>query len=179
MWVVWLERGNNGETLGNAERWHFTECLLFATCYWPAYVNIILSSIQPLRGNVIVVRILWINYLRFQRVHTVLFVVKLSIESKSVWCQGHCVSPCGLLPRREEKDWKFLYHLLAYWSLTERNILFLLSRGQMISAEDCEFIQRFEMKRSPEEKQEMLQTEGSQVINKHYIMNTSPCHPKV
>lgn len=33
----------------------------------------------------------------------------------------------------------------------------------MISAEDCEFIQRFEMKRSPEEKQEMLQTEGSQV----------------
>ncbi|MEJ1289142.1 ATPase H+ transporting lysosomal V1 subunit H [Cricetulus griseus] len=36
------------------------------------------------------------------------------------------------------------------------------SRGQMISAEDCEFIQRFEMKRSSEEKQEMLQTEGSQ-----------------
>ncbi|KAF6098634.1 ATPase H+ transporting V1 subunit H [Phyllostomus discolor] len=35
-------------------------------------------------------------------------------------------------------------------------------QGQMISAEDCEFIQRFEMKRSPEEKQEMLQTEGSQ-----------------
>ncbi|XP_029779000.1 V-type proton ATPase subunit H isoform X1 [Suricata suricatta] len=35
-------------------------------------------------------------------------------------------------------------------------------QGQMISAEDCEFIQRFEMKRTPEEKQEMLQTEGSQ-----------------
>uniref|UniRef100_A0AAF7A800 V-type proton ATPase subunit H n=1 Tax=Bos taurus TaxID=9913 RepID=A0AAF7A800_BOVIN len=35
-------------------------------------------------------------------------------------------------------------------------------QGQMISSEDCEFIQRFEMKRSPEEKQEMLQTEGSQ-----------------
>ncbi|CAO2580983.1 V-type proton ATPase subunit H [Lemmus lemmus] len=35
-------------------------------------------------------------------------------------------------------------------------------QGQMISAEDCEFIQRFEMKRSSEEKQEMLQTEGSQ-----------------
>uniref|UniRef100_A0A3Q2HS87 V-type proton ATPase subunit H n=1 Tax=Equus caballus TaxID=9796 RepID=A0A3Q2HS87_HORSE len=35
-------------------------------------------------------------------------------------------------------------------------------QGQMISAEDCEFIQRFEMKRSPEEKQEMLQTEGTQ-----------------
>ncbi|EPQ02129.1 V-type proton ATPase subunit H [Myotis brandtii] len=35
-------------------------------------------------------------------------------------------------------------------------------QGQMISAEDCEFIQRFEMKRSPEEKQEMLQSEGSQ-----------------
>ena len=35
----------------------------------------------------------------------------------------------------------------------------------MISSEDCEFIQRFEMKRSPEEKQEMLQTEGSQVIS--------------
>uniref|UniRef100_A0A8C5YLS6 V-type proton ATPase subunit H n=1 Tax=Marmota marmota marmota TaxID=9994 RepID=A0A8C5YLS6_MARMA len=35
-------------------------------------------------------------------------------------------------------------------------------QGQMISAEDCEFIQRFEMKRSPEEKQEMLQMEGSQ-----------------
>ncbi|XP_036008338.1 V-type proton ATPase subunit H isoform X5 [Mus musculus] len=35
-------------------------------------------------------------------------------------------------------------------------------QGQMISAEDCEFIQRFEMKRSSEDKQEMLQTEGSQ-----------------
>uniref|UniRef100_G3UIW9 V-type proton ATPase subunit H n=1 Tax=Loxodonta africana TaxID=9785 RepID=G3UIW9_LOXAF len=35
-------------------------------------------------------------------------------------------------------------------------------QGQMISAEDCEFIQRFEMKRSPEEKQDMLQAEGSQ-----------------
>uniref|UniRef100_A0A667I2B4 V-type proton ATPase subunit H n=1 Tax=Lynx canadensis TaxID=61383 RepID=A0A667I2B4_LYNCA len=35
-------------------------------------------------------------------------------------------------------------------------------QGQMISAEDCEFIQRFEMKRSLEEKQEVLQTEGSQ-----------------
>ncbi|XP_072460688.1 V-type proton ATPase subunit H isoform X1 [Notamacropus eugenii] len=35
-------------------------------------------------------------------------------------------------------------------------------QGQMISGEDCEFIQRFEMKRSPEEKQEMLQNEGSQ-----------------
>ncbi|XP_056679895.1 V-type proton ATPase subunit H isoform X1 [Monodelphis domestica] len=35
-------------------------------------------------------------------------------------------------------------------------------QGQMISGEDCEFIQRFEMKRSPEEMQEMLQTEGSQ-----------------
>uniref|UniRef100_E9PTI1 V-type proton ATPase subunit H n=1 Tax=Rattus norvegicus TaxID=10116 RepID=E9PTI1_RAT len=35
-------------------------------------------------------------------------------------------------------------------------------QGQMISAEDCEFIQRFEMKRCSEEKQEMLQTEGSQ-----------------
>lgn len=34
----------------------------------------------------------------------------------------------------------------------------------MISAEDCEFIQRYEMKRSSEEKQEMLQSEGSQVI---------------
>lgn len=48
--------------------------------------------------------------------------------------------------------------------LIEQNNLSLLSRGQMISAEDCEFIQRFEMKRSSEEKQEMLQTEGSQVI---------------
>lgn len=38
-----------------------------------------------------------------------------------------------------------------------------LSRGQMISAEDCEFIQRFEQKRTPEEKQELLQTEGNQV----------------
>uniref|UniRef100_A0A8C8T2Y9 V-type proton ATPase subunit H n=1 Tax=Peromyscus maniculatus bairdii TaxID=230844 RepID=A0A8C8T2Y9_PERMB len=35
-------------------------------------------------------------------------------------------------------------------------------QGQMISAEDCEFIQRYEMKRSSEEKQEMLQSEGSQ-----------------
>nr|XP_030715619.1 V-type proton ATPase subunit H isoform X2 [Globicephala melas] len=35
-------------------------------------------------------------------------------------------------------------------------------QGQMISSEDCEFIKRFEKKRSPEEKQEMLQTEGSQ-----------------
>uniref|UniRef100_A0A7M4FGH6 V-type proton ATPase subunit H n=1 Tax=Crocodylus porosus TaxID=8502 RepID=A0A7M4FGH6_CROPO len=34
--------------------------------------------------------------------------------------------------------------------------------GQMISGEDCEFIQRFEQKRSPEEKQELLQTEGNQ-----------------
>lgn len=47
--------------------------------------------------------------------------------------------------------------------LIKQNNLFLLCRGQMISAEDCEFIQRFEMKRSSEEKQEMLQTEGSQV----------------
>lgn len=39
----------------------------------------------------------------------------------------------------------------------------------MISAEDCEFIQRFEMKRSPEEKQEMLQSEGSQVIDVNII----------
>ena len=39
----------------------------------------------------------------------------------------------------------------------------LLFRGQMISAEDCEFIQRFEQKRNPEEKQELLQTEGNQV----------------
>lgn len=53
--------------------------------------------------------------------------------------------------------------------LLNKNNLFLLSRGQMISAEDCEFIQRFEMKRSPEEKQEMLQTEGSQVININII----------
>lgn len=36
----------------------------------------------------------------------------------------------------------------------------------MISSEDCEFIKRFEKKRSPEEKQEMLQTEGSQVIDR-------------
>ncbi|XP_043363802.1 V-type proton ATPase subunit H isoform X3 [Dermochelys coriacea] len=35
-------------------------------------------------------------------------------------------------------------------------------QGQMISGEDCEFIQRFEQKRSPEEKQELLQAEGSQ-----------------
>lgn len=34
----------------------------------------------------------------------------------------------------------------------------------MISGEDCEFIQRFEQKRNPEEKQELLQTEGNQVI---------------
>lgn len=33
----------------------------------------------------------------------------------------------------------------------------------MISGEDCEFIQRFEQKRNPEEKQEFLQTEGNQV----------------
>lgn len=33
----------------------------------------------------------------------------------------------------------------------------------MISGEDCEFIQRFEQKRNPEEKQELLQTEGNQV----------------
>ncbi|XP_032630586.1 V-type proton ATPase subunit H [Chelonoidis abingdonii] len=35
-------------------------------------------------------------------------------------------------------------------------------QGQMISGEDCEFIQRFEQKRSPEGKQELLQAEGSQ-----------------
>ncbi|XP_048142371.1 V-type proton ATPase subunit H isoform X1 [Corvus hawaiiensis] len=35
-------------------------------------------------------------------------------------------------------------------------------QGQMISGEDCEFIQRFEQKRNPEEKQELLQTEGNQ-----------------
>ncbi|XP_037748550.1 V-type proton ATPase subunit H isoform X2 [Lepidochelys kempii] len=35
-------------------------------------------------------------------------------------------------------------------------------QGQMISGEDCEFIQRFEQKRNPEEKQELLQAEGSQ-----------------
>lgn len=44
----------------------------------------------------------------------------------------------------------------------------------MISAEDCEFIQRFEMKRSPEEKQEMLQTEGSQVIDENIVSWTLP-----
>uniref|UniRef100_A0A8C6YJY2 V-type proton ATPase subunit H n=1 Tax=Nothoprocta perdicaria TaxID=30464 RepID=A0A8C6YJY2_NOTPE len=32
----------------------------------------------------------------------------------------------------------------------------------MISGEDCEFIQRFEQKRNPEEKRELLQTEGNQ-----------------
>ncbi|NXC18562.1 VATH ATPase, partial [Corythaeola cristata] len=36
-------------------------------------------------------------------------------------------------------------------------------QGQMISGEDCEFIQRFEQKRNPEEKQELLQAEGNQV----------------
>lgn len=41
----------------------------------------------------------------------------------------------------------------------------------MISAEDCEFIQRFEMKRSPEEKQEMLQTEGSQVMDINIMLS--------
>uniref|UniRef100_A0A670I450 V-type proton ATPase subunit H n=1 Tax=Podarcis muralis TaxID=64176 RepID=A0A670I450_PODMU len=35
-------------------------------------------------------------------------------------------------------------------------------QGQMISAEDCEFIQRFEQKRSPEEKQELIKNEGNQ-----------------
>lgn len=45
-----------------------------------------------------------------------------------------------------------------------------LSRGQMISAEDCEFIQRFEQKRTPEEKQELLQTEGNQVIHDTVII---------
>ncbi|NWX89660.1 VATH ATPase, partial [Nothoprocta pentlandii] len=35
-------------------------------------------------------------------------------------------------------------------------------QGQMISGEDCEFIQRFEQKRNPEEKRELLQTEGNQ-----------------
>ncbi|XP_068022796.1 V-type proton ATPase subunit H isoform X2 [Melanerpes formicivorus] len=35
-------------------------------------------------------------------------------------------------------------------------------QGQMISGEDCEFIQKFEQKRNPEEKQELLQTEGNQ-----------------
>ncbi|KAH0617717.1 hypothetical protein JD844_016219 [Phrynosoma platyrhinos] len=35
-------------------------------------------------------------------------------------------------------------------------------QGQMISGEDCEFIQRFEQKRTPEEKQELIQSEGSQ-----------------
>lgn len=65
------------------------------------------------------------------------------------------------LPQREEKDWESLYHFLT----VAVQLLFLPSRGQMISAEDCEFIQRFEMKRSPEEKQEMLQTEGTQVID--------------
>lgn len=35
-------------------------------------------------------------------------------------------------------------------------------QGQMISGEDCEFIQRFEMKRTAEEKEEILQAEGTQ-----------------
>lgn len=52
-------------------------------------------------------------------------------------------------------------------TFAEKTQLILTFRGQMISAEDCEFIQRFEMKRSPEEKQEMLQTEGSQVMATH------------
>lgn len=43
-------------------------------------------------------------------------------------------------------------------------ILAFCSRGQMISADDCDFIQKFEKKRSPEEKQELLQTEGHQVL---------------
>lgn len=49
----------------------------------------------------------------------------------------------------------------------------------MISAEDCEFIQRFEMKRSPEEKQEMLQTEGSQVMDINIMSSTLPCVIKI
>ncbi|XP_054416896.1 V-type proton ATPase subunit H isoform X4 [Pongo abelii] len=48
-------------------------------------------------------------------------------------------------------------------------------QGQMISAEDCEFIQRFEMKRSPEEKQEMLQTEGSQCAKTFINLMTHIC----
>ncbi|XP_044279932.1 V-type proton ATPase subunit H isoform X1 [Varanus komodoensis] len=38
----------------------------------------------------------------------------------------------------------------------------LYLQGQMISGEDCEFIQRFEQKRNPEEKQELIQNEGNQ-----------------
>ncbi|KAM3840583.1 V-type proton ATPase subunit H isoform 2-T2 [Vipera latastei] len=38
----------------------------------------------------------------------------------------------------------------------------LYLQGLMISGEDCEFIQRFEQKRSPEEKQELIQAEGNQ-----------------
>ncbi|XP_033058040.1 V-type proton ATPase subunit H isoform X4 [Trachypithecus francoisi] len=48
-------------------------------------------------------------------------------------------------------------------------------QGQMISAEDCEFIQRFEMKRNPEEKQEMLQTEGSQCAKTFINLMTHIC----
>ena len=38
-------------------------------------------------------------------------------------------------------------------------------QGQMISAEDCEFIQRFDMNRAAEGSSNMLQTEGSQCAN--------------
>lgn len=46
----------------------------------------------------------------------------------------------------------------------KKDYYFFFCRGLMISGEDCEFIQRFEQKRAPEEKQELIQTEGNQVI---------------
>lgn len=74
-----------------------------------------------------------------------------------------------LMPTTKERGESLKFLIVAIQLLLNKNNLFLLSRGQMISAEDCEFIQRFEMKRSPEEKQEMLQTEGSQVIDVNVI----------
>lgn len=74
-----------------------------------------------------------------------------------------------LMPTTKESGENLKFFIVAIQHLLNKNNLSLLSRGQMISAEDCEFIQRFEMKRSPEEKQEMLQTEGSQVIDVNVI----------
>lgn len=74
-----------------------------------------------------------------------------------------------LMSTTKERGESLKFLILAIQLLLNKSNLFLLSRGQMISAEDCEFIQRFEMKRTPEEKQEMLQNEGSQVIDVNVI----------
>lgn len=53
--------------------------------------------------------------------------------------------------------------ILLTWGVILFHDFFYSPRGQMISAEDCEFIKKFEVAHS-EEKQAILTNEGHQVL---------------